>query len=268
MLSAYRIEIQDRVRRSGREPTENDQINVDRMRQVVISQIALMESLQAATISGGQIDDDPQDTCDESQFDNMDNLNPSVIDSEDVNDPYFSNENDDMAAGIGSSNNIIRPERKNISIPSRWKSIHNIYSQLELNLRLLQAAKILSALRDLIAEKSFQFSHVIRVAPRKGVRTRARSAIAKVNAQVAFYCRLYTQCRTAMVKLGADDIILNRFRVLERQDIASSTALLNPNEPGSTRQRLSWIWLSGHTEYNQESLGLYECKSQFLFSRI
>ena len=163
-------------------------------------------------------------------------------------------------AGVTVTSTLIPPERRRLSIPSRWISLRDNYHQVELDLRLLQAARILTSLRDLIAEKSFQFSHVIRVAPRKGVRTRARSAIAKINTQIGYHCRVYNLCRAAMVKLGADDGILKKFRVLERHDIASSGALLNPNEPGSTTQRLSWIWQCGRTVEDLSSLGLRECE--------
>jgi hypothetical protein len=138
---------------------------------------------------------------------------------------------------------------------------NNQYGQVELDLRLDQAARIISGLRDLIAEKSFQFSDVIRVAPRKGVRTRARSTIAKLNNHIAYHCRVYNHCRAALVKLGANDATLTKYRTLQRNDIGSSTALLNPNEPGSTTShRLSWIWQSSRTTEDETSVGLYECK--------
>jgi hypothetical protein len=156
---------------------------------------------------------------------------------------------------------IVPPEKKIPSIPSRWKSQNNPYRDIELRLRLAQAAKILSALRDLIAEKSFQFSDVIRVAPRKGVRTRARAVIAKINNLISFQCSIYNHCRSAMTKLGADENILNRFCVLQRRDISSSTALLDPNKPGSTSSHnLSWIWQTSRINEDPNSSGLNECK--------
>lgn len=163
-------------------------------------------------------------------------------------------------AGSNSVIRLVQPERKIVSLPSTWTSADNYLRQLELDLRIAQAARVLSALRDLIAEKSFQFSHVIRVAPRKGVRTRARSVIAKINDRISYNCRVYDRCRATMVKLNADDTVLNKFQRLERHDVTSSTALLNPNEPGSSNQRLSWIWLNGRTVAHEDSLSGYECE--------
>jgi len=123
-----------------------------------------------------------------------------------------------------------------------------------------QAAASLAALRDLIAEKSFQYSHVLRVAPRKGVRTHACSVIAQLNHRIGYHCRVYNRCREAMEKLEADNITLQTYQILQSQDIRSSTALLNPNEPGSTRHQLSWIWQSGLSSTPTNSEGLRECK--------
>jgi hypothetical protein len=170
----------------------------------------------------------------------------------------------DSAAGMNIE--VVLPEHRTISIPSRWASGNDTYHRVELNLRIHQAARILSALRDLIAEKSFQFSHVIRVAPRKGVRTRSRSVVAKINFRMSYHCRVYNQCRRVMVRLGADHMILDKFRVLQKEDLRSSSAVLDPNEPGSTRHRLSWIWQTGQYVDPQSSLDgenserLRECK--------
>src|SRR5271156_7019067 len=99
-------------------------------------------------------------------------------------------------------------------MPSTWGSGDNMYRQVELQLRLKQADKCLQALRDSIADKSFQYSHVIRVAPRKSVRTRARATIAKLNHVIAYQCRVYARCRAAMVILGADATTLNKYQIL------------------------------------------------------
>jgi len=93
---------------------------------------------------------------------------------------------------------IMPPESRQLSIPSTW-----------------QSTNIAQALRDAIADKSFQYSHVIRVAPRKGVITRARAAIFKINSLITYHCRVYGRCRAAMVRLGADNTILGKYRTLK-----------------------------------------------------
>ena len=129
---------------------------------------------------------------------------------------------------------------------------------MELHLCLRQATSTLTSLRDLIAEKSFQYSDVIRVAPGKGVCTRTCSTIATINYRIAYHCHVYNRCHSAMVKLGAGNEVLDNFHILHPQDIRSSSALLNPNEPGSSRIKLSWIWLTADKAATT-SEGLHEC---------
>jgi hypothetical protein len=128
-----------------------------------------------------------------------------------------------------------------IALPSNGTT-NEVYRNLEIKHRVSVAEDQLNSIRNLIAEKSFQFSHVIRVSPRKGVTTRSRAAVKKLNNEIAEHCRMYTRCRSCLFTLGADDSILSRFQVLNPSDIAASTMVINPNEPGSTRVTLSWIW--------------------------
>ena len=44
----------------------------------------------------------------------------------------------------------------------------------------------------------------------------------------------------------ASNEVLDRFKILLKDHIKSSTALLNPNEPGSSNVQLSWIWHLAH----------------------
>jgi len=68
----------------------------------------------------------------------------------------------------------IPPERRPLYLPSSYNSNPNHpLRQTELTLQIKQATQYLVALRDAIAEKSFQYSHVMRLAPKKGIQTRS-----------------------------------------------------------------------------------------------
>ncbi|KAF8804394.1 hypothetical protein BYT27DRAFT_7062407, partial [Phlegmacium glaucopus] len=103
----------------------------------------------------------------------------------------------------------------------------------KLTLRKIQATTHLNRLRDLIAEKSFHFSHVIRPAPRKGVRTKARKVVQALDIKIALHCRIYKRCRSHLVALGCDSEQLQIFRILTKDDVQASTIILDPNIPGS-----------------------------------
>jgi len=89
-------------------------------------------------------------------------------------------------------------EEQLISLPSNG-NVPAIYCELELSHHISHADHHLNRIRDLIAEKSFQYSHVIHVAPRKAVNTHSRAAVKKLNLEIALHCRLYSQCRTRLL---------------------------------------------------------------------
>src|SRR6266498_1324806 len=71
---------------------------------------------------------------------------------------------------------------------------------------------------------------------------------------------VYSQARAAMVRLGADERTLKTFKLLSREDVKASTAILDPNIPGSTTIRLSWIWETGAGISGSASDTMQECK--------
>ncbi|KAG5635034.1 hypothetical protein H0H81_012645 [Sphagnurus paluster] len=109
------------------------------------------------------------------------------------------------------------PEDAILNLPSRAVNQKSTLQPIEVIFRTKQAHTLLQRTRDLICEKSFIYSHVVRNAPRKGVATRARAALAKLNSEIATVARTYI-------------------------DLKASTAILDPNQPGSTTTSLSWIW--------------------------
>jgi hypothetical protein len=148
-------------------------------------------------------------------------------------------------------------ERKVIVLPSNGNLQANATaSDLEIKFRVQQAKFQLNLLRDLIADISFQFSHVIRGQIRKNIRTRSQKRVKSLHNQLTLQARIYTRCRNHMVALDCDESLLSQYRVLTREDLKSSTAILDPNQPGSTSLKLSWIWHSGKWLLMQEDLAL------------
>jgi hypothetical protein len=157
----------------------------------------------------------------------------------------------------------ISPEHRPILMPSTCLPKDHAYSKIELRLRKDQAHRYIMALREVIAEKSFQYTHVIRVAPRKAVATRARQVVLKLNKNISFYSRIYGRCRAAIERLSENSEPLQVYKILTRQDVKASSAIKNPNTPGSTSLSLSWIWQITTAGDNTPS-SLLECKYQYL----
>ena len=236
----------------GQDPQEDDRKEIDRLQEVLSNELDILEGLRHRVTTEVYAPDNSLPPGNPAAFDNLE-TDSAVAALGEV--PPVT-----QATASVAVPEIVPPEARRLSIPSRWESRDNIYRAVELRLRISQADRTLQALRNTIADKSFQYSHIMRVAPRKAVRTRARTAIAKLNFLITYYSRVYGECRTSMVQLGADNITLNKYQTLQKDDVKSSTALLNPNEPGSTRVQLSWIWqtLPGSPESQPEIL--QECE--------
>lgn len=265
MAHGVRIDIQDRVRRLSKYPREYNKRQIESLRQLLIQQLTILDGVQRQAVQGGftadctEVVEDPEIFDDIDGDGDMDTALPA--DPTQVQDPE--------TAPAAASDTVVRPpERTTLSIPSNCSSPNTRYRLAELDVRMKQACKTLHSLRDVIAEKSFQFSHVIRVAPRKGVRTRARATIATLNHRIAYLGRVYGCARAAMVRLSASPEILKEYQVLQPEHLKSSTAILDPNEPGSTRLELSWIWQMGVAADSDNPAAVQECKSapQHFFS--
>ena len=157
-----------------------------------------------------------------------------------------------------AQNGPVHIEDQILSLPSNG-NIDSIHHELEHTHRISLAEQRLNQIRNLIAEKSFQFSHLIHRAPCKSVTTRSRSTVKKINEQMALHCRMYSRCRSRLVELGADTATLARLRVLSPHDIGTSTAIIKPNMSGSSSIKLSWIWeTSGGHRFGLAGINLGE----------
>ena len=245
--SVTRIDIRDRVRRLQKDPREEDRLEIERLRQALKVDLTHLRSIQSTSNETNSLEADNADDAEARLFDNLDD----------------DAEQSEAEATIGSTESdhivLIPPEHEELHLPSQSTNNHPL-RVAELSLRIKQATRYLSAIREGVAEKSFQYSHVMHSAPSKGVRTRSRMAIAKVSDRIGHYSRIYCRARAAMVQLGADEATLNTFRLLSRDDVKASTAILNPNNPGSSALRLSWIWGIGGRTSSSTPDTMWECK--------
>jgi hypothetical protein len=115
---------------------------------------------------------------------------------------------------ISGSDLASYPEYRPLSLLSHNSTEDPPYSKVELSLRVKQASQYLSAIQEAVAEKLFQYSHVMHGTHSKAIWTRSRAVIRKASNRISHYCRVYNRVRAAMVQLGADESTLNTFRLL------------------------------------------------------
>jgi hypothetical protein len=94
----------------------------------------------------------------------------------------------DQAPETAPAGNSLGPSTiKNYLIPLPSNGNVDIcHRNLELTLRSSRAEHHLACIRELIAEQSFQYSHVMRVSPRKGTTTHSRASVKKLNTEIAY----------------------------------------------------------------------------------
>ena len=163
----------------------------------------------------------------------------------------------------------IPPEHARLVLPSHGNTDMD-FEMPEIAMRKKTAHSLLSQIREVIADKSFRYTEHMRAAPRKGVRTRARTTIDDLDRKLSLLCQVYTYCRERLIDLRVDRDVLATFRVLTHEDVRCSTAILSPNLPGSTKLTLSWIWQSVNRRFEagdtddidtDDPVTLLECKS-------
>jgi hypothetical protein len=160
------------------------------------------------------------------------------------------------------------PEHRILPIPSAMAQPLEHHREVEMRLRMRQADTLLTSLRELIADKSFHYSHILRLAGRQSMRSRARGKIANLNAEISLCCHAYTRCRMAMVRLQVPEDMMRRYLVLTKSDIKASSALLDPNKPGSSTLRLSWIWQTQTPGQSSTTEAVIECTYCFMMSYV
>ena len=124
-----------------------------------------------------------------------------TYDVEDLHAESFDDQGDEVgevnAFGLdetGELNHVaIPPEHKPLHLPSSYKmNEKHLLRQAELTLRIKWTTRYLAALREAVAEKSFQYSHIMCKAPSKGVQTCTQAVVVKISDQISHYSRVYS----------------------------------------------------------------------------
>src|SRR6202522_2876486 len=205
ILKLYRLEIQAKVRHLGRNPGTTAQQSIESAREQLT---ALVHELKRKTLAAGVVEVHSSTIRTVQE--------PLGMWDEVVNEPMLGGPAQvylNPAMNEPASTGAIPVENQMLPLPSNG-NVGQEHSLLELSYQIQHAENHLNRIRDLIAEKSFQFSHLIRVAPRKDVNTRSRAEVKKLNLKISVHCRLYTQCRARLITLGAPPEVADRFQIL------------------------------------------------------
>ena len=115
-------------------------------------------------------------------------------------------------------------------------------AEAELRLREGQLNDSLHHIRIALGHKSFLFRHDIRPAHTQRLKTCTWAGVHAVESTVQHHARVYIRGRKAMVDLGADTNLLDRYKVLRRQDLSVKTSVIAPQVRGQRNKSLPWFW--------------------------
>ena len=155
---AFRIDIQDRVRRFALDPREDDGDAIRKLQEGLSIQLEVLEDLRHRVAADVFVEGSVESLEDPAAFDNLDMENTApnadVPPATTAGPPVMRASPAAAALTSAAILDVLPPESRRLSIPSRWQSTDNIYHTVELKLCILQADKTLQALRDTIVDKS------------------------------------------------------------------------------------------------------------------
>ena len=115
-------------------------------------------------------------------------------------------------------------------------------ARAELRLREGQLNDALHHIRIALGHKSYLFRNDVRPARTQRLKTRAWTEVHAVESTVQHHARVYNRARQSMLDLGADASLLDRYKVLSRQDLRIDTTVISPNVRGQRNTSLPWFW--------------------------
>ncbi|KAH9829298.1 uncharacterized protein C8Q71DRAFT_718422 [Rhodofomes roseus] len=160
----------------------------------------------------------------------------------------------------------ILPESISLLLPStlgkvRLEELGKVeMGRRELRLREGQANDALHRLRMALGMKSVLFRTKVRLANSQRTKTRAYKDVSGVTKVITECARLYTLARTGMTRQVFREWLktlppqLQRYRPLTKEDLKTTTHLLDHTERKSRHKELSWIWavdVGGDTESSE-----------------
>jgi hypothetical protein len=115
-------------------------------------------------------------------------------------------------------------------------------AKAELRLREGQLNDSLHHIRIALGHKSYLFRNNIHPARMQRLKTSAWAEVHAVEATVQHHARVYTHAQKALVDLGASTSLLDRYKILRRQDLSVKTSVIAPHVPGQQNETLPWFW--------------------------
>ena len=172
------------------------------------------------------------------------------IDEEDDDDcaPSTSKHTQAQLSENGPTNSSVDAEHISLHLPSHlgndWCNSNSAeeLAKAELSLREGQLNDSLKGIRISLGHKAYRFRNDVRPARSQRLKLLAWAEIQGAESTVQHHARVYMHARQAIVDLGATDSLLDRYKVLTRQDLKVQTSIIAPQVRGQRNKSLAWFW--------------------------
>jgi hypothetical protein len=245
-----RLSLQALVRKTGTHPTP------DQKRDIALRRSQLQDKVDVFQKQAGSILHAVSNDADDSWSD--DNLRETYMGAEfDGLDEEDGVDGHDLAAEEDYQTQVPRnslpdsrmnAEHIPLHLPSQlgrgWcnRNAAEDLAKAELRLREGQLNDSLHHIRIALGHKSYLFRNNVRPARTQRLKTRAWTEVHAVESTVQHHARVYTRARKSMLDLDADASLLNRYKVLDRQDLKTNTTVIAPSVRGQRNKPLPWFW--------------------------
>jgi hypothetical protein len=158
------------------------------------------------------------------------------------------------------------PEQLSLCMPSALgKTVIDGYdlgvlASQEIELRVGQANDALADLRVELGHKALLFRTKVRYTKNTKGKTRAWKEVIKSSMEVMKHVRCYERARRALVKLGADNEILQKYQDIKKEDLKISKDIVDENRFGQKNASLAWFWRLGPQGDAVGNEWMEECK--------
>jgi hypothetical protein len=244
------------VRRAGSHPTP------DQQKDIVVRRSQLQEKVdsfqkQAAKLLNS-ISSDGDDFWDDAPTTEIytgvefDGIGEGEVEDEDSSSAGAADEHQDERRQLGNgfleSDSCVEVEHISVHLPSHlgldWCNTNGAknLAKAELYLREGQLNDSLHQIRIALGHKSYVFRNEVRPSRSQRLKTRAWKGVHAIEYTVQHHARVYARARQAIEQLGADKFLLDRYKVMTRQDLNIKTSVIAPHVRGQRNTSLPWFW--------------------------
>src|SRR6267154_5803442 len=202
-------------------------------------------------------------------MDNEDAMEEEVEDEEDEEDEDEDEEDEEDEEDIPPSDDEQDhfPEKMQLMMPSSLNRADivrlglEVLAAQELELRKGQANDSLENLCLQLAHKALLWKTKVQAANTTKKCTRAWDDIKKAWKRVEQHVRCYHRARRALINLGANSDVMERYKSIERSDLKLSGDVVDPGRLGQRNDSLAWFWRLGGSHPEQNNHWMQECES-------